>query len=325
MNCYCNDSNVTNVFSTVPYGAGKYVFSSKNNTGVWGSDNFLNFSQTSLIKGSFTDAVYENGIWLIASLDNSVVQGVYYSLDGETFIQSNLTTGAYSKPCFYNGLWVISSNLYSNGIYWSLDGIVWEQSNITSGNFNTPYFSNNIWIIGSFGSNLGIFTSLDGKEWTQNKTRNSGDYGVPIFINNTWVINSLTTDCGLIYSLDNGFKWSCCGIQNGIYSNVKYNSGVFVVGSVKDAGLFHSTNGISWFKSNIQIKDWEFINFKNGVWYSLSNDVGIIYSFNGMYWMESNVVSYKKSNNDVKNIAFIGGNSYFSTKDISFFQIPFIF
>ena len=110
------------------------------------------------ITGIFGSAYYANGIFVICSLSDYMVWGIYYSTDGMTWTQSNITVGKFKNTHSIhndNGIWVAAS--IDDGIYYSIDGKTWTQSNIETGQFNNVYNANGIWVA---TSNNGLYYSV---------------------------------------------------------------------------------------------------------------------------------------------------------------------
>lgn len=85
--------------------------------GLYYSYNGVEWVQSNVISGAFSNLCYKNGIWLAGSEMNN---GIFYSTDGMTWIQSNLATNGFFTISNANGVWVAAGE---NGLYYS---VAWE-------------------------------------------------------------------------------------------------------------------------------------------------------------------------------------------------------
>lgn len=160
------------------------------------------------------------------------------SPNGKKWTRSNITSAAFHSIHYANGMWVACSN--EEGLYYySTDGMTWTQSNITTGYFNDVYNANGIWVAGG----------RDGYD-TSSISYYSTD-GM------TWDGSINVSSYDFIESIHNA---------NGIW-----------VGAGFDSGLWYSTNGMKWNRSNVTAARFYCIHNANGIWIAGGSD-GLYYS-----------------------------------------------
>ena len=94
---------------------------------------------------------------------------------------------------------------------------------------------------------------------------------------------------GLWYSTD-GMTWSRSNVTSGTFSSVYYANGLWVAGG---PGLWYSTDGMTWTHSNQTSGSFNSVYYGNGIWVAAANSgaTGLWYSTDGMTWTQSNVTS----------------------------------
>ena len=105
----------------------------------------------------------------------------------------------------------------------------------------------------------------------------SGLFAYVYNANGIWVACCTNTNSGLFYSTD-GKTWTKSNVT--VYMNTTYNAnGIWVVASDNGGGLYYSTDGKTWTQSNMTTGSFDSVYNANGIWVSCiySRDTNIIY------------------------------------------------
>ena len=276
----------------------------------------MTWTQSNKTGGSFMSVYYGNGIWVACG------PTLYYSTDGKTWTQSNVPGDSFYCVYYANGIWVAGS--YSIGLWYSTDGMTWTQSSVTSGTFYSVYYGNGIWVAGRSGSSAGLYYmsvgemtfNTENKNWEMSNstvaTLTNADNTVPTlgalaYVRltnepNIWYLaTAITAGSSSPYSKTLAYKIKYTAALD--TTDVKFiaddDSMKYPDGGWLD-GLYYTTfsttlNMSDWIQSNITDKDFNHINYANGLWVAASGDGqgvdrdGLFYSRDGKTWNQSNI------------------------------------
>ena len=130
-----------------------------------------------------------------------------------------------------------------------------------------------------------------GDVWTQSNI-STYDFVSIHYANGIWVAGAgYYSRRGLYYST-NGKTWARSNITSDTaIYTVYYANGVWVAGSDKD--LYYSTDGMTWTQSNVISSTFQSVYYANGIWVACSGGSkrGLYYSTDGMTWTQSIVTN----------------------------------
>ena len=116
-----------------------------------------------------------------------------------------------------------------------------------------------------------------------------------------------------------GKEWNISNLKD-IFECVYYDNGIWVAGS-KNNGLYYSTDGMTWTRSNNTSNTFNCVYYDNGIWVAGSDsNKGLYYSTDGMTWTQSNITSgdfrcvYNANDIWVAGSSSVNG-AYYSTSD----------
>jgi hypothetical protein len=278
---------------SVGYGNGMWV--AAGTTGIMYSHDGICWYQSDTAYGSYSSVCYGyDSVWIVCKSNGG---GIYYSVDnGIHWILSNVTTNIYNLS-YGNGIFIAggssySSSNYSNGVWWSEDGMYWYQSNLTSQDFTVARFANGMWHIGSsfsyHNNSNGLYYSYDGKTWKKTSitygdvSPDNDNYGLGLFV----ACDGYYGPGGMFYSEDGINYTKATGISGTRLGYVSFANNMFFVGAYEwqSYGLFYSTDGKIWNKTNITTTGlWRLVYYKNGL-YITNDGTGVRYSTDGKTW-----------------------------------------
>ena len=207
--------------------------------------------------------------------------------NGMEWTKSNIVNDNFNAIYYANNLRVAGSN---NGLYYSTDGKTWTQSNITNLIY-TVYYANDTWFAG--GNNI-LCYSTDGQVWTRNSLDiPGGDFITILYVNGLWIASD---ELGRrVFCSENKYSKECFIINyvETYFEAIYYANKLYVGGSNKN-GLYYSTNGKEWIRSNITSGNFNSICYANGLWVT-SGSNGLYYSTDGKNWTQSNIINYFRS------------------------------
>ena len=272
---------LNSVDSTV-YANGLWVTTASS--GIWYSEDGLNWTQSNITKSSWYDLAYCGSRWIAGGYN-----GICYSYDGKTWYESNITSRVFSNGgnfAYGNGVWVCASNNSgTNALLYSTDCVNWQPSNMTVYCYNVIY-ANGIFMA---GGNDGIYKSTDGINWTMIY---SSQYVRVRFEGDIWysMCGSVTQ---LYYSKDIGATWTKVS-GYAFLDDVKYANGMWVATIRQDSITYYSNDGIT-FNKGTDIGDLTGIvsssglvgtKYLNNKWYVYGTS-GLFESANGKNFVRS--------------------------------------
>lgn len=127
------------------YGNGMFIgFGSSGS--VYYSEDGKTWTQSNL-SGSFRDAVYANGTWVLVG-----DSGLYHSTDGKEWTTSNITGKKASDAVYGGGLWLVNISYFDSAgqyvieNYCSTDGMTWTETPAPGTEDLNYAFANGLWV-----------------------------------------------------------------------------------------------------------------------------------------------------------------------------------
>jgi photosystem II stability/assembly factor-like uncharacterized protein len=229
----------------------------------------------------------------VAVSGESTNNAIIYSADGITWNSSN-TNGKIQSVYYAGGLWLAGYDSNDGIIYSEDDGATWQLTNITSNHYFAFRYANGRWLA-SGNNDKGIQYSANGKtDWTDSNITGKSFYWFE-YADNIWVAEG---EDGLYYSEDNGTTWVKSNAPVGPWNfSIWYNEGMWVAGAGFDTGIWYSTDGKVWQRTNVT--DGICIAIYTGsLWIASKADAngsivgkGLLYSTDGITWKDSNITS----------------------------------
>ena len=190
----------------------------------------------------------------------------------------------------------------SNSIYILKDYIMWVKTSIQYANnltFNIIGYYNNIFYayIQSYNYTSGVYRSDDGINWSMVYSNTSINYVISYLCCNDGMLHIIHGN-NICYSVDDGITWNeCVYSSDTVMSNlgsIKYHNGKWFI--VCRDGFYYSTNGMTWYKSNINISGY----YINSICYTTNIIVASISGY-GLWYSTDDGITWNQSNYTTKS------------------------
>lgn len=280
---------------------GLWVASRSSSGGLYYSEDGINWTVSNITDQSAYSIKYANGLWVASCSSN-----VYTSLDGKEWTLVSSNASALGGVDYANGLWVLAGN---GGIYYSEDGTVWTKSDSITATCRFVGYANGLWF--AVANSKGLWYSEDGKTWTQSNYTSLSVCGGVVYENGLYVAG---TGSGILYSED-GKTWTQSGVAQAS-GRVLFVDGLFVCGmgnglcTSTDGKKWTVVSGTSGnaFSSGC-------LDYALGIWIASANNRGLWYSTDGYTWSRSNITSGTPTNAKYADGVWVVTNTsgYYST------------
>lgn len=217
---------------------------------------------------------------------------VQYSTDLATWtVATGFPLQTANDVIYANGLFVGVGG--SGTVATSADGITWTSRSAGSTQFNRIIYSNSLFVV--IGNSGTIYTSADGVTWTLRTSNVAGNLNDVVWNGSIFCAVGAS---GVITTSSDGITWTARtpGDTTVTLMSVVWSGTRFVVTNTTNAGVWTSTDGISWSKvynaapSNAGVRRTSYLG---GRFISVGASGGYIQtSTDGLTWRASDEVQY---------------------------------
>ena len=237
---------------------------------------------------TWSSIAYGDGYWIAFPSGGSTAAG---SSDGSSWVSLPLPSSAtWSGIAYGNGYWIGIASGSGTAIRSVANGQGWRSSSLPSSTtWNQLVYGNGIFVAIATGTTTSAYSTNFGATWSSGSDLPSATWTGLAYGTGRFVAVGLGTTAA--FSTD-GVSWTASTLPTSTtWSSVTYGNGLFVAVSSTQAVTAYSTNGSTWYGSNLTIAA-NFVKYGQGVFLALTTGNNIAYvSADGASWKVKSVSS----------------------------------